>query len=156
MSMFLPWLQNDSRRLSKGLFRAFSCLGHQMAPGGLEKVHFEHFPALAAKWPLKALRKSILSIFLPWLQNGPWRPSEGLFRAFSCLGCKMSPENFQKAHLEHFHALATKCLCFCLCFSLCLRSCLCLCFCLCLTSCKCVQQDIMRKVLRDIALQMSW
>jgi len=77
-----------------------------VAPGGPQKGHFEHCRALAAKWPQEAPRRLILSIFGSWPPNGARRPPEGSFWAFSGLGRGHGQKWPQKAHLEHFRALA--------------------------------------------------
>ena len=45
-----------------------------MATGGHQKVHFEQFRALAAKWPQEATRSFIFSIFGPWQLKDPRTP----------------------------------------------------------------------------------
>merc|ERR1711969_261386 len=79
-----------------------------MAPGGHQKAHFERFRASAAEWPQEATRRLILSVFEPRAPNGPRRPPEGSFRAFSSLGRRMAPGGHQKAHFERFRASAAE------------------------------------------------
>ena len=67
-----------------------------MAPASHQKVDFEHFRALGAKWPQEALR-SYLQLF-----------SEGSFRAFSGLGRQMALGGPQKAQFQHFQAVGAK------------------------------------------------
>ena len=103
-----------------------------MAQEILRKLLFEHFGALSAKRPQKAIRRIILSIFGPWAPNGSRKPSEDSFRAFSDLGRQLAqealsqvafrmlilsifepsvpndPGGSQKANFEHFRALSAQ------------------------------------------------
>ena len=113
LSMFGPWPPNGPRRLPEGPFWAFSGFGHQMAPGSSQKAHFEHFQALATKWPQEAPRRPILSVFGLWpiwtylsLFGSIWAHL-GLSKAiwaYLGLKCAWSPRKLTplKRHLQCF------------------------------------------------------
>ena len=69
------WFQD----VPESSFSDFLGISHQAAPGSSQKFHFEHFWALAAKWPQEGLRRFILSIFVPWPPNAPRRLPEDTF-----------------------------------------------------------------------------
>ena len=83
LSIFTPRPRNSFSRHPEYWFQVFSCLGHQMAPGGRQILSiFSNFRDMATKWLQEAPWILILNIFTPRPTNGPRRLPESTFNNF--------------------------------------------------------------------------
>ena len=60
------------------------------------------------KWHQEPPRKLILSILVPWLQNGIRKLPGGSFRVLRCLGRQMATGGTQEVRFEYLGSLASK------------------------------------------------